>query len=87
MGITFVLIWVCTEWLWFIKFGVVVLTPLLLPILVPLSHFIMLPLESFIRWSYIRKAKAKLAKRPDLIRIGITGSYGKTSVKHILLIC
>lgn len=84
LGITFVLIWVCTEWLWFIKFGVVVLTPLLLPILVPLSHFIMLPLESFIRWSYIRKAKAKLAKRPDLIRIGITGSYGKTSVKHIL---
>ena len=84
MGITFVLIWVCTEWLWFIKFGIIVLTPLLLPILVPLAHFIMLPLESFIRWNYIRRAKNKLIKRPDLIRIGITGSYGKTSVKHIL---
>ena len=84
MGITFVLIWVCTEWLWFIKFGIIVLTPLLLPILVPLAHFIMLPLESFIRWNYIRRAKNKLLKRPDLIRIGITGSYGKTSVKHIL---
>ena len=84
MGITFVLIWVCTEWLYFIKFGVMVLTPLLLPVLVPLAHFIMLPLETFIRWNYIRKAKKKLASRPDLIRIGITGSYGKTSVKHIL---
>ena len=84
MGITFVLIWVCTEWLYFIKFGVMVLTPLLLPVLVPLAHFIMLPLETFIRWNYIRKAKKKLASRPDLIRIGITGSYAKTSVKHIL---
>ena len=84
VGITFVLIWVCTEWLYFIKFGVMVLTPLLLPVLVPLAHFIMLPLETFIRWNYIRKAKKKLASRPDLIRIGITGSYAKTSVKHIL---
>lgn len=84
MGITFVLIWVCTEWLYFIKFGVMVLTPLLLPVLVPLAHFIMLPLETFIRWNYIRKAKKKLASRPDLIRIAITGSYAKTSVKHIL---
>ncbi|HIV00934.1 MAG TPA: UDP-N-acetylmuramoyl-tripeptide--D-alanyl-D-alanine ligase [Candidatus Caccopulliclostridium gallistercoris] len=84
VGITFVLIWVCTEWLYFIKFGVIVLTPLLLPVLVPLAHFIMLPLETFIRWNYIRKAKKKLASRPDLIRIGITGSYAKTSVKHIL---
>lgn len=84
MGITFVLIWVCTEWLYFIKFGIIVLTPLLLPVLVPLAHFIMAPLENLIRHSYIVRAKKKLAKRPDLIKIGITGSYGKTSVKHIL---
>ncbi len=33
---------------------------------------------------YFRKAENKLKKYPKLIRIGITGSYGKTSVKELL---
>ena len=33
---------------------------------------------------YFRDAQKKLAARPDIIKIGITGSYGKTSVKFIL---
>ncbi|MBO6263034.1 MAG: UDP-N-acetylmuramoyl-tripeptide--D-alanyl-D-alanine ligase, partial [Clostridia bacterium] len=32
----------------------------------------------------INKCKKKLAKKNDLIKIGITGSCGKTSVKNIL---
>ena len=84
MAITLILIWLATEYVYFIKFGVVVLTPILLPVLVPLAHFIMLPLENLIRLSYIKRAKKKLSKRTDLIKIGITGSYAKTSVKYIL---
>ena len=82
--ITFVLDWVATEWLFFVKFGIIVIMPIMLPILVPLAHFIMLPIEKFIRYTYIVKAKKKLAKHSNLIKIGITGSYGKTSVKYIL---
>lgn len=33
---------------------------------------------------FVRRAQAQLAKRPDIIKIGITGSYGKTTVKNIL---
>lgn len=42
------------------------------------------PLEQWIKGSYVNDAKKILAQRDDLIKIGITGSYGKTSVKNIL---
>ena len=82
--ITLILIWASTLILPFLRYGIVAITPILLPVLVPLAHFILVPLELMIRRMYIKKAKAKLEKRADLIKIGITGSYGKTSVKHIL---
>ncbi len=40
------------------------------------------PIENYIIKGYIKKAKEKLIKIP--IRIGVTGSAGKTSVKNIL---
>ena len=83
-AITFVLVWVATVYLQFLRFGIIVLTPILVPFLVLLVHFLTIPLEGLIRSVYIRKAKRKLAKFPDLIKIGLTGSYGKTSVKYIL---
>ena len=67
-----------------IKFGIISLTPPLLLLIVPLAHFIMIPIENYIRKKYIKMAKSKLAKMPNLIKIGITGSYGKTTTKHIL---
>ena len=33
---------------------------------------------------YIKKAKKKLELYPNLVKIGITGSFGKTSTKDIL---
>lgn len=42
------------------------------------------PLEKAISECYFRDARRKLLSNPKLVRIGITGSYGKTSVKHIL---
>lgn len=66
------------------RFGAVALTPLFLPLLVPLVHFMMKPIEKAISRGYVKKAKVKLQANTGLIRIGITGSFGKTSVKNFL---
>ena len=83
-GLSFILIAIFTEYVPFVKFGVVVLTPVCVQILVGIAHVINLPMENQIRSNYIKKAKRKLEKMPGLIKIGITGSYGKTTTKHIL---
>ena len=82
--ITFGLTIISTEYLPFLKYGAVVLTPILMVVIVPFSCIINAPLEAIIRGGYIKRAKKKLEKMPNLIKIGITGSYGKTSTKHIL---
>ena len=58
--------------------------PVLLPVLVAVCGFIAWGPEKIITEYYFRSARRKLLSQSDLIRIGITGSYGKTSVKHIL---
>ena len=60
------------------------LFPLLLPLWVALGGLCAWPIEKLVSEMYFRDAQKKLASRPDLIKIGITGSYGKTSVKFIL---
>ncbi len=60
------------------------LWPLVLPIVVALSGLLAWPIEKLISECYFRDARRKLLADPRLIRIGITGSYGKTSVKHII---
>ena len=57
---------------------------LLLPFVVALSAVIALPIEKTIFHLYFRDAEKKLLENDKLIRIGITGSYGKTSTKFIL---
>jgi UDP-N-acetylmuramoyl-tripeptide--D-alanyl-D-alanine ligase len=42
------------------------------------------PLETAINRRYFRDAQRRLRENPNLIKIGITGSYGKTSTKFIL---
>ncbi len=56
----------------------------LTPILVPLSNIINKPVETYIQHWYINDAKRILSEMPDLHKIGITGSYGKTSMKFYL---
>ncbi len=63
---------------------IVWLFPLLLPLWVALAGLLAWPIEKLISEMYFRDAQRRLAARPDLIKIGITGSYGKTSVKFIL---
>ncbi|MBR4418438.1 MAG: UDP-N-acetylmuramoyl-tripeptide--D-alanyl-D-alanine ligase [Clostridia bacterium] len=51
---------------------------------VAVANWLLRPYEQSMQKKFIRKAQQILAKRSDLIRIGITGSYGKTTVKNIL---
>lgn len=50
-----------------------------------ISNIINYPIEYGIRKYYINDAKRILAGMPNLIVIGVTGSYGKTSVKNFLV--
>lgn len=52
--------------------------------LVPLAGIICLPIEKAISARFIRDAKRILSSHPNLTVIGVTGSYGKTSVKSFI---
>jgi len=54
------------------------------PFLPILAAAAMQPVENHINMGFFRDAQATLAARPDLIKIGITGSFGKTSTKFVL---
>ncbi|WP_022834554.1 UDP-N-acetylmuramoyl-tripeptide--D-alanyl-D-alanine ligase [Salisaeta longa] len=54
------------------------------PVWVALAAFLMQPVETAIHNGFKRQARQRLAARPDLTVIGITGSYGKTSTKFIV---
>ena len=43
-----------------------------------------MPVEHLINKRYLKKAKAKLLQNKELIKIAVTGSYGKTSTKNII---
>lgn len=53
-------------------------------VLVSLAIFILTPIEKIIGMYFIRKAKKILKENKRLVKIGITGSFGKTSTKDIL---
>lgn len=57
--------------------------PLLLPLLLSFSNFIASPFEKANSDRLIKKAKGKIAES-GAVKIAVTGSYGKTSVKNIL---
>ncbi len=56
---------------------------ILLPVFLILAHFLLFPVEKYINFLYIKKAKKKLEKMPCK-KIAITGSFGKTTTKNIL---
>ena len=60
------------------------LIPLFLPVWVTLAAVLAFPIEKLIYELYFQDARKKLLANDRLIRIGITGSYGKTSTKFIL---
>ncbi|MCR4963588.1 MAG: UDP-N-acetylmuramoyl-tripeptide--D-alanyl-D-alanine ligase [Firmicutes bacterium] len=48
------------------------------------ANGLLAPVENKINRGFYREAQEKLASMPQLRRVGVTGSYGKTSVKKIL---
>lgn len=65
-------------------FAVRYLPGLLLPLFVLLPYGLLYPVEEGVKRYYFNDAKKRLAKNPDMIRIGITGSFGKTGTKYAL---
>ena len=57
---------------------------LAMPLVLLAANWLTLPLQRCINRGYVRDAQRRLAACPDLLVIGVTGSYGKTSVKHFL---
>lgn len=53
-------------------------------LIILLANFINSPIEFLVRKRYIASAKKILNEMPNLLVIGITGSYGKTSMKNFL---
>jgi UDP-N-acetylmuramoyl-tripeptide--D-alanyl-D-alanine ligase len=66
-----------------LRYAFICAIPLLLPYILFISYCINEPMEYVIRKHYIRIAQNKL-DNSKVVKIGITGSYGKTSVKEIL---
>lgn len=63
---------------------IISLITLINPFYLLLCFYINYPLEIIIHKNYRKKAKNKLDNHVCLIKIAITGSYGKTSTKNIL---
>ncbi len=66
--------------MWIPPFAVIILAPWL----TWLAARCIQPLEEAFHRRFFRMAQKKLASRKNLIKIGITGSYGKTSTKFCL---
>lgn len=65
----------------YIKLGILNVISIMLCMVV---NIINMPIEYFGKQRYIKQAKKILNEMPDLLVIGVTGSYGKTSVKNFL---
>ncbi len=57
---------------------------IIMPFIIIISAYINLPIENLIKKKYKQMAINKLERCPNLIKIAITGSFGKTSTKNIL---
>ena len=64
--------------------GFLLFISLITPVMILASNLINVPLEAIVHFGYFNKAKTKLSKNQNVIKIGITGSYGKTSTKYFL---
>ena len=66
-----------------LRYSLLCLLPITIPYVLFVAYCINEPFEWFVRTHYVNKATRKL-KTSQVLKIGITGSYGKTSVKEIL---
>lgn len=67
-----------------LSYGILFVSYAVSPVLLFLANLINAPSEALVRQYYLNDAKKILRDCPDLKIIGITGSYGKTSMKFFL---
>ncbi len=77
------LLYVSVNYIPYFEAGGMLVIPIMCPILALVAHYITVPLEKIIAKNFILKAKNKL-KNSNVTVIGVTGSYGKTSVKNVI---
>ena len=82
--VTFVLLAVSLSYSFYLRMSVIAITPMLVPVISLLGVVILYPIEKLIVKAYKSKCKKVLKNHKDLIVVGITGSYGKTSTKVYL---
>jgi len=83
LGFNVVCYYLNFEFVMLLRYSIVTLLPLLMPIILFISNVINKPMEIARGKKYVNRAKERLS-RENLIKIAITGSYGKTSVKNFL---
>lgn len=64
--------------------GIIALLPFLAPLVLYLANLLAQPFEERRREAYCGEAGGILASREDLLKVAITGSYGKTTLKQVL---
>lgn len=70
-------------WLRSIRFLPLCFMPLLLPCILALANLITAPFETARNRKFVKRA-GQVLNETNVIRVGVVGSYGKTSVKNIL---
>ncbi len=68
-------------WFYLLRFVPLSVLPALLPLLLALANLLMCAYELPHNRAFVRKARKALSES-NCIKVGITGSFGKTSVKH-----
>ena len=66
-----------------LRYCVLCVLPILTPYLLYFAHLLTQPFETLVSKYYVKKA-TRILDSTGALKIGITGSYGKTSVKEIL---
>ena len=67
-----------------LDFALIPIAYLLSPAIFVASAWVVYPVEQAVARIYIEGCKKELDAKTDLVKIGVTGSYGKTGVKNIL---
>jgi UDP-N-acetylmuramoyl-tripeptide--D-alanyl-D-alanine ligase len=82
--VAFTSIWSLIIWFFAWLFFSGVLLNYASPILLTLAVLLLTPLDRIVKNNLVEKAKKKIASLPNLKVIGITGSFGKTTMKESL---
>ena len=84
LAISFVTLALALSYSKYLRASVLTLTPVFVPIIVPLAVILIYPFEKLTYEYYKKRCKKTLEARHNLIKIAITGSFGKTSTKNFL---